>query len=150
MYLNDEIKEVESRIKSINNFAPIYQTENSLIDPKEFIDIGSFDLERTLEMDPEFLDTESEHEHDQSVTSTSARFIGELNVNKLQRWIGELMREERSRPISVQRCISCERDGREICFPGRSHAFWWRFCKEIGLWKDDEIENADSCSSEEI
>ena len=89
-----EIKEVESRIKSINNFAPIYQTENSLIDPKELIDIGSFDLERTLEMDPEFLDTESEHEHDQSVTSTSARFLGELNVNKLERWIGELMREK--------------------------------------------------------
>ena len=55
----DELKEVESRIKYINNFAPIYRTQNSLIDPKELINIGSFDLERTLEMDPEFLDTEA-------------------------------------------------------------------------------------------
>ena len=61
----DELEEVESRIKSINNFAPIYRTQNSLIDPKELINISSFDLEKTLEMDPEFLDTEAEHEHDQ-------------------------------------------------------------------------------------
>ena len=71
----EELKEVESRIKSINNHAPIYRTQNSLIEPKELINIGSFDLDRTLEMDPEFLDTDSEHEHDQRVTSTSARFV---------------------------------------------------------------------------
>ena len=51
----EEINEVESRIKSINGFAPIFHTQNSIIDPKELINIGAFDLERTLEMDPEFL-----------------------------------------------------------------------------------------------
>ena len=87
-----EIKTVESRIKAVNGFAPIYRTENSLIDPKELINIGSFDLQRTLDMDPEFLDTDAEHEHDARVTSTSSKFEGELNVNKLQNWIGDLMR----------------------------------------------------------
>ncbi|MEL0311633.1 MAG: GTP-binding protein, partial [Candidatus Poseidoniales archaeon] len=84
---SDELKQVEVRIKSINAFAPIYHTENSLIDPSNLINIGSFDLERTLEMDPEFLDTDAEHEHDQRVTSISSRFDGELNVNKLSRWV---------------------------------------------------------------
>ena len=91
---DEEIKEVESRIKAINAFAPIYHTQNSIIDPSELINIGSFDLERTLEMDPEFLDTDSEHEHDDRVTSTSSKFEGELNVNKLERWIGMLMRDK--------------------------------------------------------
>ena len=90
----EEINEVESRIKSINGFAPIFHTQNSIIDPKELINIGAFDLERTLEMDPEFLDTEAEHEHDDRVTSTSMKFEGELNVNKLNRYIGNLMRED--------------------------------------------------------
>ena len=66
---SDELKQVEGRIKSINAFAPIYHTENSLIDPSNLINIGSFDLERTLEMDPEFLDTDAEHEHDQRAVS---------------------------------------------------------------------------------
>ena len=93
--VDDEgLAEVEARIKSINAFAPITRTQNSIIDPNELINIGAFDLERTLEMDPEFLDTEAEHEHDDRVTSTSYRFAGELNVNKLQSWIGKLMREQ--------------------------------------------------------
>ena len=37
----EELKEVESRVKSINRFAPIYHTENSIIDPKNLINIGS-------------------------------------------------------------------------------------------------------------
>ena len=48
-------------------------------------------MDKTLEMDPEFLDTDAEHEHAQNVTSISSKFKGELNVNKLERWIGELM-----------------------------------------------------------
>ena len=60
-----ELAKVEKRIKSINAFAPIFKTKNSVIDPKHLINIGSFDLKRTLEMDPEFLNTEEDHEHDQ-------------------------------------------------------------------------------------
>ena len=133
-----EIKEVESRIKSINNFAPIYQTENSLIDPKELIDIGSFDLERTLEMDPEFLDTESEHEHDQSVTSTSARFLGELNVNKLERWIGELMREKGQDLFRYKGVLAVKGMDQKFVFQGVHMLFGGDFSKEIGLWKKGE------------
>ncbi|DAC17362.1 MAG TPA: GTP-binding protein [Candidatus Poseidoniales archaeon] len=135
---DDEIKEVESRIKSINNFAPIYQTENSLIEPKELINIGSFDLERTLEMDPEFLDTESEHEHDQSVTSTSARFIGELNVNKLQRWIGKLMREKGADLFRYKGVLAVKGMDEKFVFQGVHMLFGGDFVSEIGLWKDDE------------
>ena len=69
----DELLNVEKNIRAINGFAPIYRTENSLIDPKELINIGSFDLERTLEMDPEFLDTDAEHEHCLLYTSPSPR-----------------------------------------------------------------------------
>ena len=86
-----EIKEVERKIKSINAFAPIFHTQDSIIDPEALINIGSFDLKRTLEMDPEFLDTDSEHEHDDRVTSTSSKFEGSLNVNKLDQWISDLL-----------------------------------------------------------
>ena len=68
----EEIKEVERKIKSINGSAPILHTENSLIDPEELINIGSFDLKKTLEMDPEFLDTDAEHEHCLLYTSDAA------------------------------------------------------------------------------
>ena len=46
----EEIEGVTSKIKSINKTAPIYHTENSLIDPANLINIGAFDLDRTLEL----------------------------------------------------------------------------------------------------
>ena len=134
----DELEEVESRIKSINNFAPIYRTQNSLIDPKELINIGSYDLERTLEMDPEFLDTEAEHEHDQRVTSTSARFEGELNVNKLERWIGDLMRDKGEDLFRYKGVLAVKGMEQKFVFQGVHMLFGGEFSEDIGLWKEGE------------
>ncbi len=134
----EEMSEVESRIKSINSFAPIYHTENSLIDPANLINIGSFDLERTLEMDPEFLDTEAEHEHDQRVTSTSAKFAGELNVNKLEQWIGTLMREKSEDLFRYKGVLAVKGMDEKYVFQGVHMLFGGQFSEEIGLWKEGE------------
>ncbi len=132
------LKIVETRIKSINNHAPIFRTENSLIDPKELINIGSFDLDRTLEMDPEFLDTDAEHEHDQRVTSTSARFEGDLNVNKLERWIGTLMRDKGEDLFRYKGVLSVKGMDEKFVFQGVHMLFSGDYSKEIGLWKEGE------------
>ena len=134
----DGLKIVETRIKSINNHAPIFRTENSLIDPKELINIGSFDLDRTLEMDPEFLDTDAEHEHDQRVTSTSARFEGDLNVNKLERWIGTLMRDKGEDLFRYKGVLSVKGMDEKFVFQGVHMLFSGDYSKEIGLWKEGE------------
>jgi G3E family GTPase len=88
-----ELPAIEARLRKLNPTAQIFHTQQSKLDPKNLIGIKSFDLARTLEMDPEFLDTEGEHEHDPSVSSTSTKFEGFLNTNKLQRWIGEIVQE---------------------------------------------------------
>ena len=134
----DELLNVEKNIRAINGFAPIYRTENSLIDPKELINIGSFDLERTLEMDPEFLDTDAEHEHDQRVTSTSSKFEGELNVNKLQDWIGTLMRDKSEDLFRYKGVLAVKGMEEKYVFQGVHMLFGGNFSKDIGLWKKGE------------
>ena len=134
----DGLAEVESRIKSINAFAPITRTQNSIIDPNELINIGAFDLERTLEMDPEFLDTEAEHEHDDRVTSTSYKFVGELNVNKLQGWIGQLMREQGEDLFRYKGVLAVKGMDAKFVFQGVHMLFGGEFSEEIGLWKEGE------------
>lgn len=134
----EELQNVEQSIKSINGFAPIFRTENSLIDPKELINIGSFDLERTLSMDPEFLDTDAEHEHDQRVTSTSSRFEGELNVNKLENWIGSLMRDKAQDLFRYKGVLAVKGMDEKYVFQGVHMLFGGQFSEDIGLWKEDE------------
>lgn len=133
----ERLEEVESTIKSINGFAPIYHTENSIIDPAELIGIGSFDLERTLEMDPEFLDTDSEHEHDQRVTSTSAKFEGELNINKLEAWIGDLMREKAEDLFRYKGILAVKGMDQKFVFQGVHMLFGGDFSDDF-LWKEGE------------
>ena len=133
-----EIQEVERKIKSINGSAPIFHTENSLIDPKELINIGSFDLEKTLEMDPEFLDTDAEHEHDQRVTSTSSKFEGELNVNKLERWIGNLMQTKAEDLFRYKGVLAVKGMDQKFVFQGVHMLFGGSFSEDIGLWKEGE------------
>ena len=135
---DDGLAEVESRIKAINAFAPITRTQNSIIDPNELINIGAFDLDRTLEMDPEFLDTEAEHEHDDRVTSTSYKFVGELNVNKLQAWIGKLMREQGEDLFRYKGVLAVKGMDAKFVFQGVHMLFGGEFSEEIGLWKEGE------------
>lgn len=134
----NELSDVETKIKVINGSAPIYHTENSLIEPKELINIGAFDLDRTLEMDPEFLDTEAEHEHDQRVTSTSVRFVGELNVNKLQAWISKLLRTEAQDLFRYKGVLAVKGMDQKYVFQGVHMLFNGAYTEEIGLWKEGE------------
>tara|TARA_Y100000591_G_scaffold188558_1_gene163041 strand:- start:3596 stop:4789 length:1194 start_codon:yes stop_codon:yes gene_type:complete len=134
----EELEEVESKIKSINRFAPMYHTENSVIDPVNLINIGSFDLEKTLEMDPEFLDTEAEHEHDDRVTSTSSKFEGALNVNKLERWIGELMQTKGEDLFRYKGVLAVKGMDQKFVFQGVHMLFGGGFSSEVAPWKEGE------------
>ena len=86
-----ELAPIEERLKKINPSAKIFRCEQSKVDPTNLIGICAFSLEKTLELDPEFLNTEGEHEHDPTVSSTSTKFEGFLNVKKLNNWISEII-----------------------------------------------------------
>ena len=133
-----EIKEVERKIKSINAFAPIFHTQDSIIDPEALINIGSFDLKRTLEMDPEFLDTDSEHEHDDRVTSTSSKFEGSLNVNKLEQWISDLLQNYGQDLFRYKGILSVEGMDEKFVFQGVHMLFAGNFSSEVAPWKEGE------------
>lgn len=91
----EALAKLEGRIRSINPHAPIIRAQYSQVDPKQLLNMSAFELERVLEMDPEFLKADpSDHVHDDTVSSVSWSFPGmELNVHKLQAWIGSLMRD---------------------------------------------------------
>ncbi len=60
----EELATVESRIRRINRFAVIHRTERAALPIADVLDRRAFDLDRVLEMAPDFLKGEDEHEHD--------------------------------------------------------------------------------------
>merc|ERR1719230_1161968 len=65
------LAEVEAEVRKINHTVEIIKTTQSQVDPKKLINISGFSLERVLEMDPEFMNTDGDHKHDSTVSSIS-------------------------------------------------------------------------------
>lgn len=91
-----ELLKVEQRIKDISSDITIIRCQKSQVPVSELLNLNAFNIEKILAKEPEFLSgaDEMEHQHDVRTTSVSCKWDGELNVNRLRRWIGELMQEK--------------------------------------------------------
>jgi G3E family GTPase len=89
----DELVQVESQIRSINAGASVVRTQMSKADLDWVLNAHAFDLSRVLDIDPKFLE-ESEHLHDQSITSVGIEADGAVNLDKINDWLGWLLREK--------------------------------------------------------
>jgi G3E family GTPase len=90
---DEQLAEVERRVRAINALAPIVHTSHGKVDLGAVLDVGAFDLERVLDLDPAFL-TDTDHQHDESVTSVGFEVPGELDGGRLNDWLGALLRDQ--------------------------------------------------------
>ena len=62
---NDELAEVEGRIRAINPYAALHRAVRSDVPLQAVLERNAFDLDRILEIEPAFLDAEEDgHDHD--------------------------------------------------------------------------------------
>ncbi len=54
----DEVDKLEARIKAMNSAARIYRTRDAVVDMDHILNVGGFNLDRALEVDPKFLEPE--------------------------------------------------------------------------------------------
>jgi G3E family GTPase len=59
----DELRDVEGRIRAINPYAKVHRTERAQIPLAEVLDRNAFDLDRILDIEPEFLEADDGHDH---------------------------------------------------------------------------------------
>jgi G3E family GTPase len=59
-----ELAEVEARIRGINPYAKLHRTERCKVALSDVLERGAFDLDRILEIEPEFLEVGDDHHHD--------------------------------------------------------------------------------------
>ncbi|MEM6432818.1 MAG: GTP-binding protein [Cyanobacteria bacterium P01_D01_bin.115] len=89
---DEELTELEQRIRGMNAIAKIHRTRDAQIEMDALLGINAFDLNQALQIDPDFLG-EDAHEHDETVGSIALVESGELDGEKLNNWLGELLRD---------------------------------------------------------
>ena len=88
----DNLEGVQSRIRKINPYAKIIKTAHCETPLDQVLGLDAFSLDRVLEIEPDFLESDHDHEHDDDVNSVS--FVSEtpLDLDKFEAWFGNLLR----------------------------------------------------------
>ena len=60
----NDLREIEARIRGINPYARLHRTERCSIPIAEVLNRNAFDLDRILDIEPQFLERGDDHDHD--------------------------------------------------------------------------------------
>ena len=87
-----DLEGVETRIRKINPYTKIIRTAHCEAPLDNILGLDAFSLDRVLEVEPDFLESDHDHEHDDDVNSVS--FVSEtpLDLDKFEAWFGNLLR----------------------------------------------------------
>ena len=133
-----ELSEVESRIQEVNPLAPIIRTQHGKVNLDAILDVGAFSLDRVLADDPEFLDPDAEHQHDLTVTSVGIEVEGDLDLERLNEWLGNLLQTKGTDIFRSKGILSIDGMEERYVFQG---VHMLLDGQPNGTWGEDERRN---------
>lgn len=98
-----DLASLEARLRGMNPYARILHANHCDVPLRELLDLGAFDLQRILDVEPTFLEVSHAHahEHDDAVRSVSLQSDRALNGERFDRWIDEVLQTQ---GINILRC----------------------------------------------
>src|SRR5277367_2316700 len=136
----EELAEVEARIRGINPYAKVHKTERAQIALSEVLGRNAFDLDRILDIEPEFLEGDGhdhdhghdhhhdhkhahshgglKHYHDEDMQSISLRSDKPLNADKFFPWVQDLVQKEGPNILRCKGILSFKDDNERFVFQG--------------------------------
>jgi G3E family GTPase len=139
----DELSEVEARIRGINPYARVHKTERAQIALNEVLERNAFDLDRILDLEPEFLEGDGhdhhhhdhghghdhdhkhahshgglKHYHDEDMQSISLKSDKPLNPDKFFPWVQDLVQKEGPNILRCKGILAFKDDDARFVFQG--------------------------------
>ncbi len=142
-----ELAEVEARIRAINPYAKLHRTERCKVALSDVLERGAFDLDRILEIEPEFLEADDhdhdhdhhdhdhhhhghdhhhdhdhshglKHYHDEDMQSLSLRSDKPLDPTKFMPWLQNLVASEGQKILRSKGILAFSDDDDRYVFQG--------------------------------
>jgi G3E family GTPase len=141
----DELEDVEARIRGINPYAKLHRTQRAQIPISEVLGRNAFDLDRILEIEPDFLhgddhDHDHRHDHDHShggssghdhhhghglkhyhdedMQSVSIKTDKPLDPDKFFPWIQDLVAKDGPSILRCKGIVAFKNDPERFVFQG--------------------------------
>ena len=129
-----DLAELERRILDMNAMVKIYRTQNSELPIESILGVKAFDLDRALEVDPDFLN-EDAHEHDESVYSFAIVEDQPLDGDKLSQWVSTLLETKGPDIFRTKGILNLDGESNRYVFQGVHMIFDGRSDRP---WKPEE------------
>ncbi len=135
-----ELAEVEARIRAINPYAKLHRTERCSVALADVLDRGAFDLDRILEVEPDFLNADDhdhdhdhhrhghdhhhdhghglKHYHDEDMQSLSLKTDKPLDPNVFMPWLQNLVQVEGGKILRSKGILAFHDDDDRYVFQG--------------------------------
>jgi G3E family GTPase len=140
-----ELAEVEARIRAINPYAKLHRTERAQVKLSDVLERGAFDLDRILEIEPDFLEDGGhdhdhdhhhhhghdhhhhdhdhahhglKHYHDEDMQSLSLHSDKPLDPTKFMPWLQKLVAEDGANILRSKGILAFEGDDDRYVFQG--------------------------------
>jgi G3E family GTPase len=139
-----ELAEVEARIRGINPYAKLHRTERCKVALSDVLERGAFDLDRILEIEPDFLEEDEhdhhhhdhhhdhdhghhhdhdhghglKHYHDEDMQSLSLRTDKLLDPDKFMPWLQQLVATEGQKILRSKGILAFTGDDDRYVFQG--------------------------------
>ena len=139
----EELRDVEAHIRALNPYARLHRTERAKVDIAEVLGRNAFDLDRILDIEPNFLEGEGhdhdhhhdhshddhgahhhhhgngiKHYHDEDMQSVSLRSDKPLNSDKFFPWVQDLVATEGQNILRSKGILSFKDDPERFVFQG--------------------------------
>jgi G3E family GTPase len=135
----EELKQLEKRLRIMNPAAKLYHTQQSQIKIDQILGINAFDLEKKLELDPGFLEEEA-HEHDDDVTSLVFREQRPLSLDKLEKFLQVWLSEHGADTFRYKGVLNIQNVKQRVVFQGIHMLFTSTADRD---WKSTETKQSE-------
>ncbi len=114
----EELAAVEARIRAINPYAKLHKTQRAQVPLAEVLGRNAFDLERIIEVEPDFLEPGHHHHHDDEMQSLSIRIPGPVDPDKFLPWVNDLVQNEGPNILRSKGILAFKDEPKRFVFQG--------------------------------
>jgi G3E family GTPase len=132
-----ELRSIEARLRRLNPLAPIHRAQRSNVPLEAILGRGGFDLDRILDLEPEFLnpphgehghvhDEDCDHEghdhhdhhdhHDDDIKGVALRLDRPLDSQKIANWLNALLAEQGPDILRAKGILNVKGEDRRLVF----------------------------------
>jgi G3E family GTPase len=114
----EELAGVEAAIRAINPYAKLHKATRCDVAIDKLLDRNAFDLDRILDIEPDFLESGHHHHHSDDVRSMSFTIPGDVDPDKFMPWINDISQAQGPNILRSKGILSFKNEPRRFVFQG--------------------------------